>query len=186
MTQKKTSWLPKFEIIIIAVFFFSFIIWAASRCGGVKKAVVEDAGLEVPADMIDTVETTATVAKPTDIRTAYLDSLERVRRRDTLYANRIDTTAVENSGPYGRLYITIKNLKVRKFPGLKEEVIGQLPLYEEVEFMNEVTDSTYQINLGYEIADEPWVKIRTKKGTVGWVYGAGVNYYKQKRTGVLE
>jgi hypothetical protein len=77
-------------------------------------------------------------------------------------------------------------LKVRKFPGLKEEVIGQLPLYEEVTFMDEVTDSSYQINLGYEIADEPWVKIRTKKGTVGWVYGAGVNYYKQKRTGVLE
>ena len=50
--------------------------------------------------------------------------------------------------------------------------------------MNEVTDSTFQINLGKEVADEPWVKVRSKKGHVGWVYGAGVDYYKYKRPGV--
>lgn len=180
MTNKKTSWLPKFEIIIIAVFFFSFIIWAASRCGGIKKATIENIAIETPID------TLAAVEKPTDIRTAYLDSLERMRQRDSSYVKRVDTTRVNGSAVYGRLYITINNLKVRKFPGLKEEVVAQLPLYDEVMFMDEVTDSTYQINLGYEIADEPWVKIKTEKGTVGWVYGAGVNYYKQKRRGVLE
>ena len=183
MTMKKTSWLPKFEIIIIAVFFFSFIIWAVSRCGDVKKAVNENVAIETPVDSVEQ------VPQATDIRTAYLDSLDRARRRDSSYVNRIDTSNVKSTSTEsygGRLYITINNLKVRKFPGLKEEVVGQLPLYEEVIFMDEVTDSTYQINLGYEIADEPWVKIKTKKGTVGWVYGAGVNYYKQKRTGVLE
>jgi len=181
MTKGKTSWLPKFEVIIIAVFFFSFILWAASRCGDVKKTVVENIAVETPQDSIEA------QLKPTDIRTAYLDSLERARRRDSTYvSSRADTTRISGSTTYGRLYITINNLKVRKFPGLKEEVVGQLPLFEEVAFMDEVTDSTYQINLGYEIADEPWVKIKTKKGTIGWVYGAGVNYYKEKRTGVLE
>ena len=34
---------------------------------------------------------------------------------------------------------------------------------------------------GYEIADEPWVKVQHKRGRIGWVYGAGVNYYKKKR-----
>ncbi|MGK0363939.1 MAG: hypothetical protein ACI85O_000993 [Saprospiraceae bacterium] len=181
MTQKKKSWLPKFEVIIIAVFFFSFILWAASRCGGVKKTVIENIAIETPVDSI------AGKSKPTDIRTAYLDSLERIKLRDSSYVSRTDISRVNDSETYGgRLYITINNLKIREFPGLKEEVVGQLPLFDEVIFMNEVTDSTYQINLGYEIADEPWVKIKTKKGTIGWVYGAGVNYYKQKRTGVLE
>jgi len=186
MTQKRTSWLPKFEVIIIAVFFFSFILWAASRCGDVKKTVAENVAIDASID-----STVVESTKPTDIRTAYLDSLDRVRRIDSLNAIRSDTARIDAEGNKtetygGRLYITINNLKVRKFPGLKEEVVGQLPLFEEVIFMDEVTDSTYQINLGYEIADEPWVKIKTKKGTVGWVYGAGVNYYKQKRTGVLE
>ena len=183
MAQKKISWLPKFEIVIIAVFFFSFLLWAVSRCSDVKKVVTENVAIESPIDSVEKV-----VPQATDIRTAYLDSLDRARRRDSSYvSSRGDTTTVRKTESNGsRLYITINNLKVRKFPGLKEEVIGQLPLYEEVTFMDEVTDSSYQINLGYEIADEPWVKIRTKKGTVGWVYGAGVNYYKQKRTGVLE
>ena len=180
MTQKKKSWLPKFEIIIIGVFFFSFILWAASRCGGIKKSADENIAVETLID------TTKAFAEPTDIRAAYLDSLERVRRRDSSYVSRVDTSRVSKPVNYARLYITINNLKIRKFPGLKEEVVAQLPLYDEVMFMDEVTDSTYQINLGYEIADEPWVKIKTKKGIVGWVYGAGVNYYKQKRTGVLE
>lgn len=182
MTQNKKSWLPKFELIIIAVFFFSFILWAVSRCGDVKKTVVENIATETPIDSIEFLSET------TDIRTAYLDSLARVKRRDSLATNRTDTSMTTNRTEVSgsRLYITINNLKVRKFPGLKEEVVGQLPLYDEVTFMDEVTDSTYQINLGYEIADEPWVKIKTKKGTIGWVYGAGVHYYKQKRTGVLE
>ena len=50
--------------------------------------------------------------------------------------------------------------------------------------MNEVTDSTYQISLGKEMADEPWVKVKNNRGKIGWVYGAGINYYKKKREGV--
>ena len=52
--------------------------------------------------------------------------------------------------------------------------------------MNEVTDSTYEVNLGKEKANEPYVKIKTKRGTVGWVYGAGVHYVKKKHSGTLD
>ncbi len=62
----------------------------------------------------------------------------------------------------------------------------ELKLFEEVAFLNEVSDSTTQLNLGYEITDEPWVKVRHPKGQVGWVYGAGVNYYPKKRGGVMD
>lgn len=173
MTKKK-SILPKFEVIIIGVFFFSFILWAASRCGDVKNATTESLAIENEAQTEEAnAENAATIT-------------ENGAPKDTVYIVRSDTTRIDGSTTYARLYITIKNLKVRNEPGLNKDVIAQLPLFEEVTFLNEVTDSTFQLNLGYEVADEPWVKIRTKSGKEGWVYGAGVNYYKKKRSGVLE
>ena len=60
-------------------------------------------------------------------------------------------------------------------------IITKLKLFEEVSFMDEVTSFKQRISLGPEIAEEPWVKIRSRKGHIGWVYGAGVNYYKKRR-----
>jgi hypothetical protein len=75
---------------------------------------------------------------------------------------------------------------MRKEPGLKSETVAKLDLYEQVYFMNEKTDYTQEINLGKEMATDYWVKVKTKSGKVGWVFGAGVHYYKQKRKGVLD
>ncbi len=83
------------------------------------------------------------------------------------------------------LYVVIDNLNVRKTPNLKGVSLGKLRLYDKVVFLNIVTDKPQKVNLGTEVANERWVKIKTKKGTVGWVYGAGVNYYKMKRKGNL-
>ena len=83
------------------------------------------------------------------------------------------------------LYSTIDGLNVRVRPELGAPIVGRLTLYAPVTFMNEVTDSLYQIDLGDITPTEPWVKVRLKDGTVGWVYGAGVRYYKYKLEGVL-
>lgn len=83
------------------------------------------------------------------------------------------------------LYSTIDGLNVRVRPELGAPIIGRLTLYQPVTFMNEVTDSLYQIDLGDITPTEPWVKIRLKDGKQGWVYGAGVRYYKYKLEGVL-
>lgn len=173
MAQKKSGWMPKFEIVIIAVFFFSFIIWAVSQCSSSNDTA--DADAPTSADSEVTISGT-----PEDI--AEVVTTDDVERQDTVYVVRRDTVG----RTYGRLYITINNLKMRELPGLKSEVLAELPLFSEVAFLDAVTDSTYQINLGYEYADEPYVKVRTADGKVGWVYGAGVNYYKKKRGGVLE
>lgn len=166
MSDKKRSLLPKFEVIIIIVFFMSFIIWAMSRCNDIRKA---------SGDMMaDTRQQQNNTIKTEDNSAI----------RDTIYVTKRDTTQLAGK-VRGRLYITIDKLKVRTEPGLKSTVLVQLPLFEEVAFLDEVTDSTYQINLGYVMADEPYVKIRTSEGIEGWVYGAGVNYYKKKRQGAL-
>jgi Bacterial SH3 domain len=84
-----------------------------------------------------------------------------------------------------RLYVSISGLKVRSEPNLTAKVVQKLALFDEVSYQNEVTKYTQPLSLGKEMANEPWVKVRTKKGKTGWVYGAGVSYYKIKRKGVM-
>lgn len=84
------------------------------------------------------------------------------------------------------LFVTIDGLKVRKEPGLKGETLAELKLYEPVTFLNKKTEWTQEISLGYEKVTDHWVKVRTQSGKEGWVFGAGVHYYKMKRQGVLE
>ena len=83
------------------------------------------------------------------------------------------------------LYSTIDGLNVRVQPKLGAPIIGRLSLYEPVTYMNEVTDSLFTIDLGDIEPTEPWVKIRLENGKQGWVYGAGVSYYKYRLEGVI-
>lgn len=84
------------------------------------------------------------------------------------------------------LYVTIDGLKMRKTPGLKGELITKLELYEPVTFLNQKSPKTEEISLGYEKVTDYWVKVKTQSGKEGWVFGAGVHYYKMKRKGVIE
>lgn len=94
--------------------------------------------------------------------------------------------ASSSSAKYSTLYVTIDGLKVRKEPGLKGATVAKLALYEPVTFLNKKTEWTQEISLGYEKVTDHWVKIRTESGKEGWVFGAGVHYYKMKRKGVMD
>jgi hypothetical protein len=87
---------------------------------------------------------------------------------------------------YATLYVTIDGLKVRKEPSLKGAMVTKLDLYQQVYFLNQKSEKTETISLGTEKATDHWVKIRTKEGKEGWVFGAGVHYYKTKRKGTFE
>lgn len=94
--------------------------------------------------------------------------------------------AAPSEPKYSTLYVTIDGLKLRKEPNLKGAVVTKLELYEPVYFLNQKTEKIEEISLGYEKVKDHWVKIRTKSGKEGWVFGAGVHYYKMKRKGVME
>lgn len=84
------------------------------------------------------------------------------------------------------LFVTIDGLKLRKTPSLKGDVITTLELYEAVTFLGKKSEKQEEISLGYEKVTDYWVKVRSKSGKEGWVFGAGVHYYKMKRKGVME
>lgn len=172
MTKKKTSYLPKFEVLVILVFFLSFIFWAVPKCTSTKAAYQEQEAEERLIEM-------------------YLDSLKKAEEQAIVDKEKKEEAPAEEPAllsndkeRYTPLYITIDGMNIRSGPTLKSKVLDRLNLYDEVAFMDEVTNSKDTIELGGVTAVEPWVKVRTRKGKVGWVYGAGVSYYKTKLEGI--
>lgn len=76
------------------------------------------------------------------------------------------------------IYVTIDKLNLRTGPTLKSSVLKKLPLHERVYYTGIQTDTTMRINIGRIIANEPWVKVILEDGEEGWLYGAGVHFYK--------
>ena len=181
MTKKKKGFLPKVEVLIILVFFASFMAWAISKCDATKKSFQDDPVEETASTAGDTPAIDSLNPPATAPNDAF-PSGEAPQLSTTTPT--IGQPTVSQQPRYSKLYITIDGLKMRTGPSLDSAVVIQMKLFEQVDFLNEFTDSTYQINLGYEMADEPWFKIQ-HRGKIGWVYGAGVNFYKKKREGAF-
>lgn len=179
--------LSKIEYIVIGVFALIFLVWAVSKCNAHKDQAQEDAAVEAQEDSLANATKPAATATPQPAATAASTATADTTKTAAQPATQPTAQPAKAQEPQGsKLYVTIDKLKLRKAPGLKSESLGELKLFDEVYYMDEVTDSTYEVNLGKEIAKEPYVKVKTKRGTVGWVYGAGVHYVKKKRSGVLE
>lgn len=176
MAKEKKGLMPKFEVLIILVFLGGFLIWGATKCNSSPHREVANPAVETP---IDTPRQQVVSAVDTVLKTNPMDSVVAALKKQMEAANQQTPKVATPAATGSRLYVTIEGLKLRKQPSLQGDLLGTLKLYQEVTFMNEVTDTTSQINLGAGTADEPWVKIKTARGTTGWVYGAGVNYYRK-------
>ena len=171
---KETSLLPKMEVLIIIIFFIGFVIWAFDKCGDTKRSYSEQVNAESDAvDELINRNISGVELPPPDSSTITTEQLQQ-----PIAPNR---TVVPKQGT--TLYITIDGMNLRDKPTLGGKILTRLELYEEVTFLNEVTDSTQQIKLGSITTNEPWVKVQGR-GHVGWVYGAGVEYYKMKLDGM--
>ncbi len=176
MSEGKPISLVKVEFVIGAVLLVVFLIWGMRSCSRNRAGYTseESAGMQRDsAALRDSLDAAAAAANAAAQNQAGIS-------RDTIGGGGVQIVR-ERVTP---LYVTIEGLNVRQGPGVKYGVVDRLPLYEEVYFLHEVTDSTEQIDLGSITPEAPWVKIRTRKGREGWVYGVGVSYYKMKLEGV--
>jgi hypothetical protein len=149
--------------------------------------VAEEKARQTYIDSIRVVEQRADIQQQIDAEAeARAGALLRARTQplpgDSVVRLPAAQTVIQQVTP---LYSTIDGLNVRSGPGMKNSKVARLPLYEEVFFTGEVTDSLYTIDLGEVTPTAPWVKIRMKDGKEGWVFGAGVSYYKYQLKGVL-
>ena len=202
--------LPKVETLIIFVFFGCVALWAISKCTSERAEFVRQAdgtGNDSREDRPERPDTVAAakpaVQQPVQQRPVNTQNPSEAPpdvespapstpamqpgarpARPTLSnqpSPAANTPSSVSTAKYSTLYVCIDGLNVRKEPGLKSETIVKLALYEPVIFLNQKTDWTQEINLGTEKVTDHWVKIRTQSGKEGWVFGAGLHYYKMKR-----
>lgn len=162
--------LPKLEIIIVGVLFLVFLIWSISKCSATRQTYAEQAAEE-------------------QAEQTRLDSMDKAQAKEAIKG--LDTGMAPIKKPMPEtgervtpLYVITPALNLRTGPGLKFKVLERYSLHDELQFLGEVTDTTQKINLGEIVTDEPWIKVRSPKGTEGWVYGAGVDFYKRELKGV--
>lgn len=166
--------------MLLAIFFASFSIWAIAKCNRTQVQLSPHRVAVVQPDT--TIVQSNTNGLPPIVKVDTINSTTAAKPKENHSPQKeIKKIIVDRS----ILYITIDGLRLRTGPSLDSTTIVKLPLFEKVYFLDEVTDFKQEINLGLKVTEEPWVKVKTKKGVSGWVYGAGVNYYKKKQDGVL-
>jgi len=206
--------IPKIESLMVLAFFGVVAVWAISKCSAQKSNLerhsrfAEDDQEERPnkRDTLKPVSPTSTAPVSPTTTTAKLVVLpppppppgntappHSPGQMPAAGANPAQkpasspgTEAKSASPNYTTLYVSIDGLKMRKSPGLKGELVTKLALYDPVYFLNKKSEKPEEISLGQEKVTDYWVKVRTKSGKEGWVFGAGVHFFKTKRKGVLE
>jgi cytoskeletal protein RodZ len=206
--------IPKIESLMVLAFFGVVAVWAISKCSAQKSNLerhsrfAEDDQEERPnkRDTLKPVSPTSTapvspttttpksvVLPPPPPPSGNTAPPQSPGQMPVAGANPAQkpasspgTEAKSASPNYTTLYVSIDGLKMRKSPGLKGELVTKLALYDPVYFLNKKSEKPEEISLGQEKVTDYWVKVRTKSGKEGWVFGAGVHFFKTKRKGVLE
>lgn len=170
--EANSGMLPKMEILTIGVLFLSFLAWTIPKCSSTQQEFEK---------------------KEDKKREKIVESTPPKKEIKTAPIKAIDTTSVKKSvinrvrpEKVTVLYVVLDDLKLRKGHHLDSSIVKVLNLNEEVSFLEEVTDFKQEINLGDRMAKEPWIKVRAATGHEGWVYGAGVNYFKPKKQAPVE
>lgn len=182
MADSKPNGLIKFQFLLFGVLLVVLLIWGSGKCSRTlddyETERMAETIAQLRADSLARAE--AAAATPATTAPAAAPARDRATTRDTIRGGNIQVIR-ERTTP---LYVTIEGLALRSGPGLNYQVLDRLKLFDEVNFLQEVTDSLYEIKLGTITPREPWVKVRSPKGRDGWVYGAGVDFYKYKLEGV--
>ncbi|MBK7871591.1 MAG: SH3 domain-containing protein [Saprospiraceae bacterium] len=171
MSETKPKVLPRLELIIIAVFFIGFMSWAVTKCNATRAKYARLDAADQAADSLSNASSSAALPQPKP-------PIEPVDSTPVKVETR---TVREKITP---LYAIVDGVNVRSEPKLNGRILYRLKLHEEVTFLNEVTDFKEEIDLGGVMTNEPWIKVRTPKNQVGWVYGGTVSFYKTKLEGV--
>jgi uncharacterized protein YgiM (DUF1202 family) len=200
--------LPKLDTIIVTIFLFSIALWSISKCGNKRSEYLdrqaagrgEEEERPVRRDTVQLPAPKPTTPAPQEAAPPAASAATTVNNTPsptptpTQVPGRtpdktpalIPTTAkpatTTSSAPQGtKLYVTVDGLNMRSEPNLKATLVKKLKVDEEVYFSGKTTDWEQEINLGDETYTDRWIQVRTKEGKNGWVFGAGVNFYKGKK-----
>ncbi len=84
-----------------------------------------------------------------------------------------------SSGNIKNVWTVTSDVKLRGTPGLDGKLLGKIPKGVQLTYLNVKTDKNQKLIIDGIEQDEPWLKVRTPRGTEGWVYGGVVRFYKK-------
>lgn len=187
-SSKRSIWLT-IESIAIAVFFIFFISWSMRKCNeesylrqntsnkyhlerardSMAKAIRENTDVveeEKPAAVEETKPKEA--AEKTKPETAKAEKPAKT-------ATPKPTKKAETKASAKQFQVIADGANLREKPALNARSLGKLKLNDMVTFLNETSKEKQKINIGgNKTTAELWYKVKTQKGTVGWIYGAGI------------
>ena len=176
--------LPGIETLIFFTFIGCVVVWGISTCtdrrSEATRTVREMEDTE-PAPVSSAAQDKSVPGKLSEDAASKPKEPQAEQTKQTPVTSKTSTATTDDAAGVP-LFVTIDGLKLRKEPGLKGESVEQLKLNEQVTFLNQKTDWSQEINMGDEKVTDYWVKVRTASGKTGWVFGAGLHYYKMKRS----
>lgn len=66
---------------------------------------------------------------------------------------------------------TVDNLRIRETPDINGKVIGKIMRFEEVEYQGATSQVEMTLDVDGEQISAPWIKVKTKTGVEGWIWG---------------
>lgn len=83
------------------------------------------------------------------------------------------TSVNANNGP-DKYTVTVNDLRLRETPDLKGNVLSTLKEGDQVEYLGETSKNHDEVVLRGVKYFEPWLKVKTSDGKIGWAYGGAV------------
>ncbi len=170
-TPKRKGRLNNMELLGIGLFFLALCLYGLSKCGGDTPATTA-----VVTEQNITADSTAgtTISTPNNNNGSSFSSGEQAPRAAATTPSPRQTVATIDDPT---LYIIIDSLKMRQGPSLDSSLVAYLRYGEEVTDLGKRTVlEKIRISVD-EVRTAPWVKIKTKKGKIGWAFGAGLQFY---------
>ena len=95
--------------------------------------------------------------------------------KETDSTNQLDSLKTDNTMVISNtLYSWVDKLNIRDTPSLKGRSVTSAQSDEALTYKGEKSDKTEMIVLRGVLYDEPWLKVETKNGEEGWVFGGAV------------
>ncbi|MCH2045366.1 MAG: SH3 domain-containing protein [Saprospiraceae bacterium] len=161
--KQKKGGLRPVELIAITCFCIAGLLFAVSKCGGGNTNE-------------NTVNNNA--ANPTSTNNSL--PATPIPNKDTVMYTQGSEVPLREKTSF--LYVVIDSFKLRKGPDIRDTIIEYLRIGQEVIDLKQRTDKeeTFKIKQGLRPKTAPWVKVKTKSGNEGWVFAAGLEFYKSK------
>lgn len=187
-SSKRSLWLT-IESIAIAIFCIFFITWSMRKCNEesfLRQNTSNKFHLERARDsMAKAIRENTEVAeeeKPAAVEENKPKETEEKTKTETAKTEKPVITATPKPTKKAEAKTTAKQFQVivdganlREKPALNARSLGKLKLNDMVTFLNETSKEKQKIYIGgNKTSEEAWYKVKTKKGTIGWIYGAGV------------